>query len=94
MAKMETKSFNTPDEVKQFEKGRQELVKIGGATVGRGTFQPGRRWTTHVGPIAKAPLDMVPHFQYLVSGTLHAGDGRRHRAGYQGRRGLDDTAGA
>jgi hypothetical protein len=85
MTKMETKNFNAPDEVKQFEKGRQDIVKIGGATVLKGTFQPGWRWTTHVGPIAKTPLDMVPHFQYLVSGTLHVvmadGTGQDIKAG-------------
>jgi len=34
MAKMEARSFSSPDEVRQFERGKLELVKIGGATVG------------------------------------------------------------
>lgn len=41
MDKMEVKSLGTPDEVRTFEKGRLELVKIGGAVIGRATFQPG-----------------------------------------------------
>ena len=38
--------FGEPDEVREFPKGRLELIKIGGATVGRATFEPGWRWAT------------------------------------------------
>lgn len=34
MASMEVKSFNAPDEVRNFEKGKLDLMKIGGAVVG------------------------------------------------------------
>jgi len=70
MAKMETKSFNSPEEVRQFEKGKVELVTVGGA-IGRGLFQPGWRWSKHVKPIAKTTSCEAPHFQYQVSGTMH-----------------------
>lgn len=68
---MEVKSTNAPDETRTFEKGKLELVKIGGATVGRGTFQPGWRWSTCVKPLAKTKSCEAPHFQYHVSGTMH-----------------------
>jgi hypothetical protein len=71
MAKMESKSFNAPDEVRQFEKGKVELIKIGGTLIGRGVFQPGWRWSTHVKPIAKTQSCEAPHFQYHISGILH-----------------------
>jgi len=71
MAKMEARSFSSPDEVRQFEKGKLDLVKIGGATVGRAVFQPGWKWSKHVKPIAKTKSCEAPHFQYHVSGTLH-----------------------
>ena len=71
MAKMELKNLNTPDEVRSFEKGKIELVKIGGAVVGRAILQPGWRWSTHVKPIAKTKSCEAPHFQYHVSGLLH-----------------------
>ena len=71
MAKMEAKSFSAPDEVRQFEKGKVELVTVGGATIGRGLFQPGWRWSKHVKPIAKTTSCEAPHFQYQVSGTMH-----------------------
>ncbi len=71
MKKMESKSLNSPDETRTFEKGKLELIKIGGATIGRVVFEPGWRWSTHVKPIAKTEWCETPHFQYHVSGTLH-----------------------
>lgn len=65
------KHFGTPDEVREFPKGRLELVTIGGATVGRAIFEPGWRWSTSVQPIAKTKSCEAPHFQYHVSGVLH-----------------------
>jgi hypothetical protein len=35
------KRFENPDEVRTFEKGRFELIKIGGMTIGRATYEPG-----------------------------------------------------
>jgi hypothetical protein len=51
MAKMEGKSLNKPDEVRTFDKGKLELITIGGRTVGRATFQPGWRWSQSVKPL-------------------------------------------
>jgi hypothetical protein len=47
-----------------------ELVKIGGAMVGRAVSQPGWKWSESVKPIAKTKSCEAPHFQYHVSGTL------------------------
>jgi hypothetical protein len=71
MAKIELKSTNTPDETRSFEKGKLELVNIGGRTVGRAVFQPGWRWSTHVKPLVKTKSCEAPHFQYQISGVLH-----------------------
>ena len=68
--KAELKSFGTPDEVREFPKGRLELVKVGGATLGRAIFERGWRWATSVQPIAKTRSCEAPHFQYHVSGIL------------------------
>jgi hypothetical protein len=70
MAKMEGKSFNTPDEVRAFDKGKVEIINIGGKTIGRGTFQPGWRWSKSVKPIVNTKSCEAPHFQYQVSGTM------------------------
>jgi hypothetical protein len=66
----ELKRFNTPDEVREFPRGKLELVTIGGAVIGKATLQPGWRWSTSVKPIAKTKSCEAPHFQYHVSGTL------------------------
>ncbi len=71
MEKMEVKSFSKPDEVRKFEKGRVELVKIGGSMVGKGIFEPGWKWSKHVKPLANTKSCEAPHFQYQVSGTMH-----------------------
>jgi len=68
---MEVANLSKPDETRTFEKGRLDLVKIGGATIGRGEFEPGWRWSKNVKPIAKTDLCEAPHFQYHVSGILH-----------------------
>ena len=70
MNKAELKSFGKPEEVREFPKGRVDLLTIGGATVGRATFEPGWKWSTSVQPIAKTKSCEAPHFQYHVSGVL------------------------
>jgi hypothetical protein len=70
MNKAECKCFGEPDEVREFPQGRLELIKIGGATVGRATFEPGWRWATSVQPIAKTESCQAAHLQYHISGVL------------------------
>jgi quercetin dioxygenase-like cupin family protein len=63
------KRFDTPDEVKEFEKGRFEVVRLGSMVVGRATYQPGWKWSEHVGPGAGTALCEVEHVGMVVSGT-------------------------
>ena len=70
MEKAECRDFRKPEEVREFPKGRLELIKIGGATVGRAVFQPGWKWSNSVQPIVKTRSCEAPHFQYHVSGVL------------------------
>lgn len=70
MDKAECKDFRKPDEVREFPKGRLELIKIGGATVGRAVFEPGWKWSTSVQPLVNTKSCEAPHFQYHVSGVL------------------------
>jgi hypothetical protein len=70
MGKAEMVSFRKPDEIRTFPKGRLELIKIGGATVGRAFLEPGWRWSTSVQPLVNTRSCEAPHFQYHVSGTL------------------------
>ena len=85
MAKMEWKNFNISDEVRTFDKGKLEIINIGGRTVGRATFQPGWRWSDSVKPLVNTKSCEAPHFQYHLSGTLRVkmddGAERDFRAG-------------
>ena len=66
----ELKSLNSPEEVRTFEKGKVELVSVGGAAIGRATFEPGWKWSTCVKPIAKTDSCQASHFGYQISGTM------------------------
>src|SRR5919112_5684506 len=69
---LEHVSFEKPDEVREGENWRLELVNLaGGAQVGRITVQPGWRWSEHVRPVAGTELCMAPHQQYQISGRMH-----------------------
>src|SRR5262249_42399866 len=68
MATMQSKNFARPDETRKFDKGLLELVTLGGVTFGRGTFQPGWRWSTSVKPLVKTKSCEAPHLQYHVAG--------------------------
>lgn len=66
------KRFDAPDEVREMEKGRFEVVRIGGLTVGRATYEPGWRWSEHVGRALGQRFCTVEHVGLVVSGTATA----------------------
>jgi quercetin dioxygenase-like cupin family protein len=66
----EHKSFEAPDETREFPNGEAQILVIGGSEVGRLAFQPGWRWSKDVKPIAQTESCEAPHFQYHVSGQL------------------------
>lgn len=68
---MEIKKFDAPHEVRQYPRGKLELVTLAGATVGRARFEPGWRWSKDVGPIAKSATCQAEHLGYQVSGVMH-----------------------
>ncbi|MBI3991016.1 MAG: cupin domain-containing protein [Candidatus Omnitrophica bacterium] len=70
MEKYELKSFEKPDEVREFPNGKVELIKVGGKIIGRAILQPGWRWSTCVKPIVKTETCESPHFEYQLSGVL------------------------
>lgn len=66
------KRFEQPDEVRTFERGKFEIVRIGGMTIGRATYEPGWRWSLHVGPAIGASSCSVEHVGIVVSGRATA----------------------
>ena len=71
MGSLEVKSFDSPDEVREFEgRGQADVVNVAGRTIGRGTFEPGWRWSENVKPIAGTESCEVSHLGYCVSGRM------------------------
>ena len=68
--KIDSGTFDQPQEVRTFEKGKVELVTVGGFTVGRATLEPGWKWSTCVKPIAKTDSCESAHLGYQLSGTM------------------------
>lgn len=63
------KRFEQPDEVRHMVKGRFELVRLGGLTIGRATYEPGWRWSEHVGPTVGATRCTVEHVGLVLRGV-------------------------
>ena len=42
-------NLDSPTETRTFEKGKFELYEVGPSTLGRATYEPGWRWSEHVG---------------------------------------------
>ena len=58
----EHRRFGAADEVREFPNGRAEILKIGGADIGRLVFRPGWRWSNDVKPIAGTESCTRPAF--------------------------------
>ena len=72
------KRFDAPDECREMALGRFEIVRIGGLTIGRATYQPGWKWSDHVGPGLGLSRCPVEHVGLVVTGeaTVAFEDGR------------------
>jgi hypothetical protein len=71
MDKIIKKSFSSPDEIRTFPKGKVEIIRAGGITFGKATFEPGWKWSESLKPIVKTESCLAPHKQYVVSGRIH-----------------------
>jgi mannose-6-phosphate isomerase-like protein (cupin superfamily) len=60
--------FDEPDDRRSFEKGTFEIVRVGGVTLGRASYQPGWKWSEHVGPSVGTKLCEVEHVGIVLSG--------------------------
>jgi quercetin dioxygenase-like cupin family protein len=66
--RLEIKRFETPDEKRTFAKGTFELITLGGITVGRATYEPGWKWSEHVGPSVGSKSCPVEHVVLVLAG--------------------------
>ena len=66
------RSLDAPEEVRPFAgHGSMAVVHIGETTIGRGTFEPGWRWSQDVKPIAGTDSCQAHHTLYVLSGRMH-----------------------
>ena len=74
------KRFETPDAVRTFDKGKFEIVRIGEVIIGRATYEPGWKWSVHVGPAVGTRNCQVEHVGLVVSGraAVRMDDGREY----------------
>ncbi len=72
MLKVILKRFENPDEVREFEKGKFETITLGGMMIGRATYEPGWKWSEHVGPTVGEAFCSVEHVGMVVSGCATA----------------------
>src|SRR6266576_2598451 len=72
------KRFESPDETRVLVKGKFEIVRLGGMTIGRATYEPGWKWSEHVGPSVGASRCQIQHVGMVLAGTATAAfdDGR------------------
>ena len=68
---LEVKNLDRPEETRPLvDKGHVDIVRLGGQTVGRTTFEPGWRWSEHVKPIAGTDTCQQTHLGYCISGRM------------------------
>jgi quercetin dioxygenase-like cupin family protein len=66
---MVLRRFEQPDKVRDMVKGRFEVVHLGGMNIGRATYQPGWKWSEHVGPAAGTTRCKVEHVGLVLAGV-------------------------
>ena len=67
---IERKTIDEPEEVRSFDRGRLELVWVGGTTFVRATFEPGFRWSECLKEKAGTESCQLSHIGYVASGRF------------------------
>jgi quercetin dioxygenase-like cupin family protein len=61
-------SYDEPTEVRTFDNGRFETYSVGPMTLGRATYEPGWKWSEHVGAASGESMCEVEHVGLVLSG--------------------------
>lgn len=78
MAAVESQSIDHPHETRPYKAhGHMDVVTFGDFTMGKGTFEPGWKWSDDVKPIAGTESCQVLHTGFCLSGhmTVRMDDG-------------------
>jgi len=71
MGKGATKRSETPDETRELEHGRIDIVHLAGSTAAHVTFEPGWRWATDIKPLVGTDSCQAHHVDHRVADSLH-----------------------
>ncbi len=71
MAGVQVRDFQAPDETRKPDKTQVDVVRMGGTTAARMTFEPGWKWSDCVKPVAGTESCQVRHVGVVTSGRLH-----------------------
>jgi hypothetical protein len=71
MAGVEALDFDSPDESRTPDKTRVDVIRHGGMSAARMTFEPGWKWSECVKPVAGTDSCQVLHVGIVQSGRLH-----------------------
>ena len=70
MAGIQSGDFDSPDETRTPEKTRVDVVRLGGTTAGRFTFEPGWKWSECIKPVAGTESCQARHVGVVQSGRM------------------------
>jgi len=71
MSNLFVKSLKAPEQTRSFAgKGHLDIVKVGEASVGCATFEPGWRWSEHVKPLTGTDSCESAHTGYCLAGRM------------------------
>lgn len=75
---LHVRRFDEPDDTTVFERGRVDLLEIGGMTLGRARYEPGWRWSEHVGAATGQRFCQASHVGVVIAGRnrIEMEDGR------------------
>jgi quercetin dioxygenase-like cupin family protein len=76
-------NFDDPADTRTFDKGKFEVYAVGPMTLGRATYEPGWKWSEHVGAATGEATCQVEHVGLVLSGRAVAAmdDGSEHVMG-------------
>ena len=63
------KRFDSPDQVRESDKGKFEIIDMEKMTIGKATYAPGWKWSIDVSPLSGTQFCEVEHLGMVLSGS-------------------------
>ena len=63
------KRFESTDQVREFDKGKFEIIDMEKMTIGKATYSPGWKWSIDVSPLSDTEFCEVEHLGMVLSGS-------------------------